>query len=66
LANILLIVTLSSTTALFAGFKETDKLLVEAKKLAGEMEPQKLKEMIDKEEAVIVLDVRESKQRAKG
>ncbi|MCX6051806.1 MAG: rhodanese-like domain-containing protein [Campylobacterales bacterium] len=63
---IVLVVTLSSTTALFAGSVETDKLLVEAVKEAGEMEPQKLKQMIDKEEAVIVLDVRESEQRAEG
>ncbi len=66
LTNIILIAALTSTTALFAGFKETDKLLVQAKKEAGEMEPQKLKKMIDNEEAVVILDIRESEQRAEG
>jgi len=61
-----LIVALSSTTTLFAGFKETDKLLVQAKKEAGEMEPAKLKKLIDNEEVVVVLDIRESEQRAEG
>ncbi|MFA6196509.1 MAG: rhodanese-like domain-containing protein [Sulfurimonas sp.] len=64
--NTLLAVTLSSTSALFAGSIETDKLVAEAVKEAGEIEPQKLKQMIDKEEALIVLDVRESEQRAEG
>lgn len=66
LTNITLIIALSSTTALFAGFKETDKLLLEAKKEAGEIRPQELKKMLDKEEAVILLDIRESEQRAEG
>ena len=64
--NILLVATLSSTTALFAGSVEIDKLVAEAVKEAGEIEPQKLKQMIDKEEALVVLDVRESEQRAEG
>lgn len=66
LTNIILIAALTSTTGLFAGFKETDKLLVQAKKEAGEMEPQKLKKMIDNEDAVVILDIRESEQRAEG
>jgi rhodanese-related sulfurtransferase len=49
-----------------AGFANTDKLLVQAKQEAGEMEPSVLKAMLDKEETVIVLDVRESEQRAEG
>lgn len=64
--NIVLVAALSSTTSLFAGFVETDALLAQATKEVGEMEPQKLKQMIDKEEAVIILDVRESEQRAEG
>lgn len=66
LTNIIMIATLSSTTALVAGFANTDKLLVEAKKEAGEMQPSVLKKMIDKEDAVIILDIRESEQRAEG
>ena len=65
LVNLSLIALLSST-ALFAGHKETDKLLEIAKKTAGEMEPAKLKEMIDKEKSIIILDVREAEQRAEG
>ena len=66
LTKILLIASLSATTTLMAGFANTDKLLVQAKKEAGEMKPSKLKKMLDKEEAVIVLDVRESQQRSEG
>lgn len=64
LAAILL--ALTSIINLMAGFANTDKLLAEAKKEAGEMEPSKLKVIIDKEEPVIVLDVRESEQRSEG
>jgi len=64
--QLLLVVSLTSSTVLMAGFANTDKLLVEAKKEAGEMEPSKLKKMIDKEEAVVVLDIRESEQRSEG
>jgi len=63
--KIILIVLLCST-ALMAGFANTDKLLVEAKKEAGEITPQVLKKMIDNEEEVVVLDIRESEQRAEG
>jgi len=64
--NIALITLLSFGTALFAGHPETEKLLTEAKKEAGEMTPKQLKEKLDKEEAVIILDIRESEQRAEG
>ncbi len=64
--NMVLAAMLSSTAALNGGAVEADKLVAEAVKETGEMEPQKLKQMIDKEEAVIVLDVRESEQRAEG
>ena len=64
--NILMTITLLSSSALMAGFANTGKLLVEAKKEAGEMKPSVLKALIDKEESVVVLDVREAKQRAEG
>jgi rhodanese-related sulfurtransferase len=51
---------------LAAGHPQTDKLIKEAKKEAGEITPQKLKKMLDKEENVIILDVREANQRAEG
>jgi rhodanese-related sulfurtransferase len=66
LLNLLLITSLISTTALFAAHKETNKLLIEAKKEAGEITPERLKQMIDNEETVFILDVRESEQRAEG
>lgn len=66
LKNLLLVTLLASSTGLFAGFANTDKLLAAAKKEAGEMPVSQLKSMIDKEEAVIVLDIRESEQRSEG
>jgi len=57
---------LLTSTPVFAGYPESDGLIEKAKKEAGEIEPQKLKQMIDKEEEVVVLDVRESEQRAEG
>lgn len=51
---------------LYAGHAETDKLLKEAKKEAGEITPQALKKMFDEEKEVFVLDIRESEQRAEG
>lgn len=57
---------LLTSTSVFAGFPETNILLEKARKEAGEMEPQKLKQMIDEEEAVVVLDIREFEQRAEG
>lgn len=53
-------------SALYAGFAETDKLLKAAIQEAGEMAPQTLKKMLDDDKDVIVLDVRESEQRAEG
>lgn len=41
-------------------------LINEAKKEAGEVMPQELKKMFDNEDSVIILDVRESEQRAEG
>ena len=66
LINVFMILALASTTSLIAGFANTDKLLAQAKKEAGEMESTTLKKMLDKEEAVVVLDIRESEQRAEG
>ena len=66
LKNLLLVTLLASSSSLFAGFANTDKLLVEARKEAGEMAPSKLKSMIDNEEGVVVLDIRESEQRSEG
>lgn len=57
---------LLTSTPLFAGYPETDLLLNKAKKEAGEITPQELKKMLDDEQNVIILDVRESEQRAEG
>jgi len=63
---IFITITLLYSTLLIAGYANTDKLLNEAKKEVGEMKPSVLKSMLDKEENVIVLDIRESEQRAEG
>ncbi|MDT8338511.1 MAG: rhodanese-like domain-containing protein [Sulfurimonas sp.] len=62
-ATLLLMLLLSS--GLYA--QESGKMLLinEAKKEAGEVTPEQLKEMIEDEE-VIILDVRETEQRAEG
>ncbi len=59
-------VILLSFSLLHAGHKETDALLAQAKKEAGELSPKALKKMLDREENVIILDVREREQRAEG
>ncbi|WP_373000889.1 rhodanese-like domain-containing protein [Sulfurimonas sp.] len=64
--NLILILSILSATSLMAMFKETETLLSEAKREVGEMTPQKLKKMIDNEESVIILDIREREQRAEG
>ena len=71
LLKLLPLLLLVTTTALFAAHAETEKLLVEAKKEAGEMQPERLKKMLDNEQDVIILDViildvRESEQRSEG
>ena len=55
-----------SMMPLLAGHPQTDKLISQAKKEAGEISAKKLKELLDKEENVIILDVREAEQRAEG
>ncbi len=64
--SIATIIALYTSSTLMAGFANTDKLLVQAKKEAGEMKPSTLKKMLDKEESVIVLDIREKEQRSEG
>lgn len=65
LLKLLLTVGLGSTL-LMAGHPQTDKLINRAKKQAGEMSAKTLKKMLDDEKDVIILDVRESEQRAEG
>lgn len=64
--NIATLITLGVISSLYAGFANTDKLLMEAKKEAGEIKPSVLKKMIDNEETFVVLDIRESEQRSEG
>jgi len=49
-----------------AGQAESEKLISAAKVEAGEMGPKQLKELLDAEKKVIVMDVREENQRAEG
>lgn len=60
------IALLSLTTSSYAGHAETDKLIKEAKQETGEITAKQLKKMIDNEEDVIILDIREREQRAEG
>lgn len=64
--NILLIVGLLFTTTLMADPMGKMDLIKQAQKETGEISPQKLKSLLDEDEDVIVLDVRESEQRAEG
>jgi len=64
--QLLLVATLATTTTLIAeSFSKMD-LINKAKKEVGEMTPKKLRSMLNEGEDVIVLDVRESEQRAEG
>lgn len=65
LLKLVLTLTLASSL-LIAGHPQTDKLINLAKKQAGEMTAKTLKKMLDDEKEVIILDVRESVQRAEG
>ncbi len=64
--KLLLIVALLSTNVLMAEVVNKMVLINEAKKDVGEMTPKQLKNLLDEGEDVIVLDVRESEQRAEG
>ena len=64
--KLLLIVALLSTNVLMAEVVNKMVLINEAKKDVGEMTPKQLKTLLDEGEDVIILDVRESEQRAEG
>lgn len=64
--NLLLVIALLFTTTLMAESMGKMDLIKQAKKEAGEMKPSVLKNLLDKEETVVVLDIRESEQRAEG
>jgi rhodanese-related sulfurtransferase len=64
--KILLISVLMVSTTLIAKPMGKMDLINQAKKDVGEMTPKKLKSLLDEAEDVIVLDVRESEQRAEG
>lgn len=53
-------------SSLMAAHAESEKLIESAKQEVGEMTPKELKQMIDEQKKVIVLDVREENQRAEG
>ena len=64
--NILLAIALLCTTSLMAGSMGKMDLIKQAQKEVGEISPKKLKSLLDEDEDVIVLDIRESEQRAEG
>lgn len=59
-------VILLACSSLNAGQPEFEKLIAMAKQEGGEISPKQLKEMLDREKDVIILDVREENQRAEG
>jgi len=59
-------VLIALTTSLMADSMSKMDLINKAKKEVGEISPKKLKSLLDESEDVIVLDVRESEQRAEG
>lgn len=65
IAQLSLILLLGASPVL-AGYPETDKLVEEAKKASGEITAKKLKTLLDDNEDLIMLDVREENQRAEG
>ena len=64
--NILLAIALLCTTSLMAESMGKMDLIQQAQKEVGEISPKKLKSLLDEDEDVIVLDIRESEQRAEG
>jgi rhodanese-related sulfurtransferase len=62
----LMVVGLIVGSSLMAGHPESEKLIDIARQESGEMTPKQLKEMLDTEKKVIVMDVREENQRAEG
>ncbi len=64
--NIFLIAILLFTQAIMAESMSKIDFIKQAQKEAGEISPKKLKSLLDEAEDVIVLDVRESEQRAEG
>lgn len=65
LINVLVAAVLSSTT-LMAGSASTNKLLAQAKKEVAEIKASTLHKMIENEDAIIVLDIREEEQKIDG
>ena len=64
--NLIFLIVLLFTTALMAESMGKMELIKQAQKEVGEISAKKLKSLLDEDEDIIVLDVRESEQRAEG
>ena len=64
--KILLAIALLFVTTLMAESMGKMELIKKAQKEVGEISPKKLKNLLDEDEDIVVLDVRESEQRAEG
>ena len=64
--KILLVIALLFATTLMAESMGKMELIKQAQKEVGEISAKKLKSLLDEDEDIIVLDVRESEQRAEG
>lgn len=65
-AYIIFIIFSSSITLLHAKNEKLDRMLEQAKKEVSSMNAKKLKDLIDREKNVIVLDIRENNQKKDG
>lgn len=66
LTSTLILLTLLATSVFSADFTYKNKLIAEAIAETEEITPEKLHDMLENEEKVIVLDIREIDQRAEG
>ena len=66
IVKIFLLTSLLFSTLLFSQTMSKMDLINAAKKEVGEITPKELKKLLDEGEDVIILDVRESEQRAEG
>ena len=65
-ANFLILTTLLSTTAFAVDFSQKERLIAEARAEVNYVTPKQLYEMLENDEEVIVLDIREVDQRPEG
>lgn len=66
LINISILLLLISTSLYAIDFSQRDRLIAESYEIVPATTPQELKEMLENDEDIIILDIREIDQRAEG